>query len=428
MSTIHIHGKSADILVNPEASNLEIVERKFRGHPDSLADQVAQRFTQLYIKHSWQTFPELENKFFPNFSADKVTLCGASTSWKMGSYKVLKPVQALLIGKITQNIGGKTINVDQIFRTAINETFEKCLGHTDANVSVDHHIYGVTLAGSDHDPSFYSPKSVSNLLDILSRETHANDTVFVVAYAPLSVTERLSIFLDNVTAGTDFQEKFPEIGSDIKAMIRRRSSDFDITMCLPVSPERVQNAGRYQEVLRKATSYLNSEASRYLAVQYGEKTPFSIRLSTNTKDTKDKKYYAVWGTSLSKGDIGAVGRGNRQQGFISGLRPSTNEAFSGKNPNHFSGIVYQQMAEKIALDIFTFLGLRNVVYITADNGNKLSEPSSIDVILENDTTPVDEGRIREIISVALGSISVQRSAYIEKDIYGAFMKPTLYEI
>ncbi|MCC6563287.1 hypothetical protein IT087_00160, partial [Candidatus Uhrbacteria bacterium] len=329
---VRIHGEKGEILIDPDASNIEIVERKFRGHPDSLADQAAQRFTQLYIKKSWETFPELENRLFPNFSADKVTLCGASTKWELGKYQVLKPVQALLIGKITQKIGDISIDIDGIFESALRETFERCLGNPEVMKHVDRHIFGVNQAGSDHDPAFYSPKSVVSLKEILSRETHANDTVYVVAYAPLSITERLSIYLDNVTADMEFGKAFHQIGSDIKAMIRRRSTDFDITMCLPVLPERVDSPDTYDAVIKAATEYLLSKVSSYLGFQYGA-VPFSVSLSVNTKDKSDKKYYAVWGTSLSKGDIGAVGRGNRQQGFISGLRPSTNEAFSGKNPN-----------------------------------------------------------------------------------------------
>ena len=425
MISAHFHSKHKSPLINPDLSDLEIVERKFRGHPDSLADMVAQRFSQIYIQESWKQFPELANNFFPNFSADKVTLCGASTEWEIGRYKVSRPIHALLIGKITQLIGNVPLDVDSFFQKALSETFAKCLGHDDALASTVRHIYGATLAGSDHDPSFYNPKSIKSLLKILSKETKANDTVYVVAYAPLSATESLSIFLDNITASLEFKKLFPEIGSDIKTMIRRRMKNFDLTMCLPVFPERVDNEGRYRSVLKDSTAYLHAKALAYLKEQYGRGESVVLNLSTNTKDTKDKKYYAVWGTSLSKGDIGAVGRGNRQQGFISGIRPSTNEAFPGKNPNHFAGIVFQQVAEKIAQEIFQELGFRNVVYITANNGDELARPNSIDILLENGVG-VNGQRIRKIISNALDSIVEQRMAYIQRNIYAAFMKPVGY--
>ena len=154
-------------------------------------------------------------------------------------------------------------------------------------------------------------------------------------------------------------------------MILRRSSMFEITMCLPVFPERVQNNNAYDFIIKEATDYLYHEIINFLQNTSEHFKKPIVKLLTNTKDTVTKRYYAVWGTAILKGDIGVVGRGNRQQGFISGIRPSTNEAISGKNPNHFSGVIYQLVAENIAKSIFDNLGLKNIVYIVANNGDPL---------------------------------------------------------
>ena len=165
---------------------------------------------------------------------------------------------------------------------------------------------------------------------------------------------------------------------------------------------------KYEKTLKEATDYLTAKIYEKLREDYIGKN-VKIALKTNTKDTKDKKYYAVWGTSLSKGDIGAVGRGNRQQGFISGIRPSTNEAFSGKNPNHFSGVVYQNLAENIAKAIYNNTGIKNIVYIMANNGDRLKKPQSIDVFLEK---KVSKDRIKEIIEIELENIEQNRFLFI----------------
>lgn len=381
MTNIYFHNQKS-IFLNPDLSNFEVVERKFRGHPDSLADMVAQRFTQLYIQESWRLFPNLRNTYFPNFSADKITISGATTKWIISKYDVLKPIHALLIGKITQKIGDVSIDIHSIFKSAINDVFEKSLGHSDFLPYVYCHVYSATLAGSDHNPSFYNPKSIDDFLNVIKDETHANDTVYVVAYAPLSIAEKLSIYLDNITVSSEFQNRFPQIGSDIKTMIRRRDHKYDVTMCLPVLPERVTNLKQYDLILNDATTYIYSKISLFLRENYNNSLIISLDFATNTKDTKNKKYYAVWGTALSKGDIGAVGRGNHYEGFISGMRPYANEAFSGKNPNHFAGMVYQWVAEDIAINIYKNLGLGNIVYISSNNGDKLNEPNSIDIVLE----------------------------------------------
>ena len=66
----HVHSQ-VNYCVDPNTLSFEIVERKFRGHPDTLADLVAQTFCKKYIESTWKKFPKLANKYFPNFSVDK---------------------------------------------------------------------------------------------------------------------------------------------------------------------------------------------------------------------------------------------------------------------------------------------------------------------------------------------------------------------
>lgn len=419
---VNLHKSSYSSLVNPDLASFEVVERKFRGHPDSLADMVAQTFSKKYIEFSWKHIPQLNGNYFPNFSADKVTLSGASSNHVNGSYQIIKPVDALLIGKITESVGNLQIDYDSLFKESIEYVFSKSLGHDNYKQHVKRHTYSVSLAGSDHGSAFYNPKSVNELLEVLRAETYANDTVYVVAYNPISVAEELSIHLDNFTYSNAFKNKFPEIGSDIKSMIRRRESNFEITLCLPVFPEMVSDLNRYEEIISSAKDFLYVEICLFLKNKvkiFGK--DISIDLKVNTKDTTDKKYFALWGTALSKGDVGAVGRGNRPQGFISGLRPSTNEAMSGKNPNHFAGIVCQLVAQDISKTIYSLTGLKNVVYITANNGDRLDEPASIDIIVDQNYFSI-EIEINKIVKKSLAKIDVLRKKYIEEDPFDRFMK------
>lgn len=420
MTKINIHKDNNNTLTNPNAMQFEVVERKFRGHPDSLADMVAHRFTQLYIEKTWDLFPELNRYRFPNFSADKITLSGASTDYNDNKFYIYKPIDAFLIGKVTRKIGKEVIDLDEIFERSILEVLSKALGHTDFIPYVNREIYAANKAGVDHNKGFYNPDSTKDLLAMLAKETHANDTVYVVAYAPLTITEQLAIYLDNYSNSTAFKDLFPEIGTDIKAMIRKRDLEFDITLCLPIFPEKVDNISKYEEIIGNATRHLTDVITAFLKEKVGN-TACTITLQTNTKDTKDKKYFAVWGTALSKADIGAVGRGNRQQGFISGMRPSTNEAMSGKNPNHFAGIIYQLIAEEITDKIYKKYGIENTVYITANNGDELRKPHSIDIVIgEKHIAP--DSKIQEVISESLENIDVKRKEYISSDYFRYFMK------
>lgn len=411
--------------LNPDNLPFEVVERKFRGHPDSLADMIAQSFAQKYIFNAWVKFLELERKYFPNFSADKVTLAGASSSFENTQVTIKTPVHALLIGKITQNIGDVDMGVDDLFKASIEDVMSTCL-HTDTyKQHVERQMYAVNLAGVDRGKHFYNPQTVSDLITILQKETFATSTVYVVAYAPLSVTEKLTIFLDNFTNSPEFIHSFPAIGSDIKALVRRKGNEFDISLCLPVRPEITGTIDGYNSVVKSAAEtiekvvldYLKNSGSMYIDPQ--------IRMHINTKDTETKKYFAVWGTALSKGDIGAVGRGNKQQGFISGIRPSTGEAISGKNPYHFSGVIYQIVVDNISNEIYRKTALKNIVYVTANNGDSLKNPSLVDVILESNS-PSYKAIIDEIIHDTLNNLDILRNEYIVTNPIERFMKPKSY--
>lgn len=424
MTTInYYHSHGYNVALDPDSFSFEVVERKFRGHPDSLADMVAQTFAQKYILEAWNKFPEFERKYFPNFSADKVTLAGASSSIENNKITIKSPVSALLIGKITQNVGDIDMGVDALFKASIEDVLSTCLHTNDYKEHVVRQMYAVNLAGVDRGNHYYNPKTTADLITALQKETFATSTVYVVAYAPLSITEKLSIFLDNYTNSLEFIYSFPAIGSDIKALIRRNSSEFNISLCLPVRPEITDTISGYNDVIKTVTEALESVIHNFLKKNgYND---LKIHMHVNTKDTETKKYFAVWGTALSKGDIGAVGRGNRQQGFISGIRPSTNEAISGKNPYHFSGVIYQIVADNIANEIYQKTGLKNIVYITANNGDPLDKPNLIDVLLEsNDNT--SKIIIDEIINNALANLDALRSDYIHENPINRFMKPKCY--
>ncbi|MDR2337487.1 MAG: hypothetical protein LBE20_02415 [Deltaproteobacteria bacterium] len=410
--------------LNPDGSPFEVVERKFRGHPDSLADIIAQSFSQKYIYQAWDKFPELEHKYFPNFSADKVTLTGASSCIENNQITIKSPVHALLIGKITQSIGNIDMGVDNLFKASIEESMSTCLHTDDYKQHIARQMYAVNLAGVDRGRHFYNPQTVSDLITILQKETFATSTVYVVAYAPLSVTEKLSIFLDNYTNSHEFILSFPAVGSDIKVLIRRNGSEFNISLCLPVRPKIINTIEGYNKVIKSATEMIKLAILNYLKNSGYADNP-KIYIHVNTKDTETKKYFAVWGTALSKGDIGAVGRGNRQQGFISGIRPSTNEAISGKNPYHFSGVIYQIVADSIANEIYKKTRLKNIVYITANNGDPLKKPNLIDVILEPDGHNF-KVIIDKIINDTLDNLDTLRMEYILQNPIDRFMKPKSY--
>lgn len=119
--------------------------------------------------------------------------------------------------------------------------------------------YAAIQAGSDHHSNFYNPTSEEELLKMLSEESVANDTVFVVAYYPLSVVENLVIYLDELTDSLEYRDAFFQTGTDIKAIVRRVRSDFDITMCIPVLPDRVTGNKEYLSIIQSLRGFFSAK-------------------------------------------------------------------------------------------------------------------------------------------------------------------------
>lgn len=405
-----------DVRINPEYSKFEIVERKFRGHPDTMADLVAQEFILKYIRYTWAQFPELKNRFFPNLSADKITLIGATSKKIYDTPEIITPIRALLMGKITERVGGHTIPVMDIFRSAVEDILRRTLRDADCVNHIDYESYSITQAGVDHHTDFYNPESFSDLVGILENETLANDTSYVVAYAPYSLVERLVVYIESITLSNEFLTAFPDVGTDIKCMAAREGNALDITLCIPVMPAE-QSRETYDETICDVKKYLLDKIVAY--VHENGKFIDSVKLSVNTKDTETSKYFALWGSAISKGDIGCVGRGNRAQGFISAMRPSTVEAFSGKNPNHFSGVIYQLVADAISNQIYQEKHIRNAIIIKANNGDVLTRPSNVHIMCDQH---VELDYLEMLVNDNLGKIDELRRSYISTDPLQNFTK------
>lgn len=100
-----MHPRKTRISITAEASRsvnnlgFEVVERKGIGHPDSLADLVAEEFCQRYARYGLEQF-----EVVPNHWVDKIALVGAAAEIEFGSYHITKPISAYLFGKVTQAV------------------------------------------------------------------------------------------------------------------------------------------------------------------------------------------------------------------------------------------------------------------------------------------------------------------------------------
>jgi S-adenosylmethionine synthetase len=304
--------------VHPDAMPYDVAEREGIGHPDSLADLVADAFSRRYALTCLERFGTV-----PNHWVDKVTLVGAASHVSYGGFTVQKPVDGYLFGKVTGRIGGEGIDVDGMFRQVVEQTLAAALGDDAILGHLDTHGNNTSGTAADHDPEFYAPAGAGALRRVLERESVANDTVICTGNSTVGLAGRLAGWLETFVNTTGFRERFPMVGSDVKVMVARVGEDFDVTAAVPVLPQAVVSWQDYRAQLTEVETALIGELKAYVD-DTGRIA--AVTLNINTKDTPGRAYLAPFGTSLGKGDCGAVGRGNRSNGVIEPLRPAGCEA------------------------------------------------------------------------------------------------------
>jgi S-adenosylmethionine synthetase len=353
-----------NINIDPSQEKIEVVERKGIGHPDSVADIIAESFSNKYSKYCLEHFGEVLNHWF-----DKVTISGGEAELSPGFLKVLKKPKIYLFGKVTHVINNN-IPLDLMFKETVNDVFSKIFG-IEKSLLPDTFIDVNSGVGADHIKDFYTYNNLKKNTELFS-----NDTVFCNGYFNYSKLENYVIDLENYVNSADFKKKFPQTGFDVKILGVRTSNSVVATVCVPFISKKVNSWEDY----KKQKLIIHDDLNKF-------SKPYKwdlLDIQLNTKDSDRMGYLTVFGTALDKGDFGAVGRGNRYSGIISLNRGETQEAYHGKNPMIHSGKLYTIIAHRIARRIYAKT-LSNVnVLISTNNGTPLLSPENVCISFSKD--------------------------------------------
>ena len=343
----------------------DIVERKGMGHPDTLADMIAEDFSNHYSQYCLKNFGGILNHW-----ADKVVLSGGTAELDYGFSKILKPISVYLFGKAVTSFGDKDIPIDKIFTNSCGRVFTRIFNKEILN-TITYHVDINNVVGKEHKQQFYAPSSKKDILTVESFKS--NDTIICSGYAPYSASECLAIDIENYINSVKFKKRFNFTGFDVKVMIVRIDNFFDITICVPFIANRTSSFNFYnskkEDILKEIKKFI-------LNIKYFNKQ-FDFSLSLNTKDFADHAYLVAFGSALDKGDFGAVGRGNKYSGVISLNRKTNIEAVAGKNPQNHSGKLFTIFAHHLAWKIYNVFHRETSIDITAKNGEDLNNPSHV---------------------------------------------------
>jgi S-adenosylmethionine synthetase len=309
-----------------ERQEIELVERKCIGHPDSLADGIAESISRaLSLAYLEECGAILHH------NTDQGEIVAGESQPKYGGGKVIRPIYILLDGRATKHFNGISIPTDAIAVEAARKYLRATL--TNLNLERDVVIDCRLGTGSTDLREVFKPCQ--------NTPPRANDTSFGVGNAPFSETETIVLAISDYIDQT-LRSKYPVIGQDIKIMGLREDDTITLTLACAMVDRYCSGLADYIEYKNKIQEEALGVAKRF--------TSRKVNVAVNTADDIDSGsvFLTVTGTSAEMGDDGSVGRGNRCNGLITPNRPMSMEATSGKNPINHIGKIYNILSTRLA--------------------------------------------------------------------------------
>lgn len=350
---------------------VEIVERKGIGHPDSIIDGACEAVSIALSKYYLDNFGVI---FHHN--VDKGLLVGGKSEAVFGGGRMIEPIYILVAGRATDIVPfdgrEEKVPVEQISRDAIARYIKGTLRFLDP----EKHLRLETMIRQG------SPDLISVFLRKKQMPV-ANDTSVGVGFAPLSPTERAVYDIEQLLNSRKFKRRYPEVGEDVKVMGLRVKDKLTVTVAAAMVSGKIPDAGHYESVIGD----VRNEVDDLLAKGALDA---SLRLNSGDDPKRGSYYLTVTGTSAEQGDDGNTGRGNRVNGLISPMRQYSMEATAGKNPVNHTGKLFNAVAI-IAADRITkeVKGVREAyVRILSRIGNPIDQPliASAAVVLAKGTS------------------------------------------
>ncbi len=369
-----------------EDRDVEIVEKKGWGHPDTVCDAIAEetsrQLSQIYLKKFGRIL---------HHNVDKALLIAGKSEPKFGGGRVTQPMRFIIGGRATAEVGNTRIPVMETAINAAQQYFRsmRYLRPEHYEISAD------IKEGSINLKEVFEKSEKANV-------AVANDTSVGVGYAPISETEKIVLKAAGIINSRKYlmrKLRFKAVGEDIKIMARRERDNVKLTVAIAFVDSIIPNIKEYIRAKHAVREHLLG----------GLKSKYHVDVEINTLDNvysgEEKDIYLTCtGLSAESGDDGQVGRGNRVNGLISFHRPMSLEAAAGKNINH-PGKLYQILANEAAQRISEIKGVQEVnVRMESKIGRPLSQPEVDVELLSNQKVSFDvikqdaERKVNDLLS------------------------------
>ncbi len=364
---------------------IEIVERKGRGHPDTICDALAETLSRNLCREYRHRFGAILHH-----NVDKALLSGGRAAPGFGGGSVLSPINVYLGGRATTEVGGNALPITEIAVEGSRKWLRENLHALDAGRHV--RIHDLVQPGSTDLRTLFSRRSEAAI-------PLANDTSIGAGYAPLSPLELLVLAIERRINGRDRERERPAWGEDVKVLGVRSRNVVRLTVACAIIGCHLSHPDDY--FVEKASL---ERLVRETAVQHGFST---VEAAINAADDRSSGsvYLTVTGTSAEAGDDGQVGRGNRVNGLITPCRPMSLEAAAGKNPMTHVGKIYNVLARELCAALVEEIPQIAAAHclLVSRIGAPVTSPALVQVKLQTrDDLPADRLRPRvEQITAAL---------------------------
>ena len=366
--------------VLPHDFVMEMVERKGVGHPDTLADGIAELASIRYAEYCLKEFGAVLHH-----NIDKVAVLGGRVRFSDTDGAYDRPLRVVLGGRASMSFAGRIIPVREILQAAALEQLRTALPGFD-RIAVEVRHETTDSSKFDH---WFSPRG----LDDLPERTKAcsNDTALLVGTAPRTEAETIALLAES------WFRRQPWAGSDIKALVVREDEAYTVTVCVPALAGHLNSAADFDDVVHQTAGELAAELDKRLPGP-------PVRLVCNPRRTStrieplSRQYFTLSGSAIDYGEDGLVGRGNARSGLITPAQAAGNEVTYGKNPAYHVGKVGAWLVDKAAAALGAQAGPCRVAVMWR-NGAAYPDPATVEAVTRPNTlSEADaEALVREVL-------------------------------
>jgi len=215
-----------------ENQAVEIVERKGKGHPDTMADGIAEAVSRALCAEYIHLFGTVLHH-----NTDQVEVVGGRSRPMWGGGEVVEPIYVLISGRATTVVDGEWVPVHRVSIEAAKEYLWDNYRHLD----VESHVVIDSRIGHGSVDLTHLFEQNKNGIPL------ANDTSLGVGYAPLTETEALTLETERLLNSDSFKREFPAVGEDVKVAAVRKNDEISITVAAATVGAELNNVQEYLE-------------------------------------------------------------------------------------------------------------------------------------------------------------------------------------